>query len=234
MVAPFLRISMRKLVLEYIMKELSEYRENPLYLNLKTFEIVYVVRPPPSPISFICKVELKDPASNVHDIFRRDFDKVEVLDHDRTVFTCFLRRRAKLSGGIPIVGDEGSLIGTELRDGKTTVTWLGTPKQVKTVLKRLTGSGLHFRVVSNSDADLPLYSPLSSLTEKQRRVLVTAHNLGYFEIPKRINSEELASKLNMRSSTFITHRIKAEQRLLGEIIQKSQLLRDQDLDREIR
>jgi hypothetical protein len=61
-------------------------------------------------------------------------------------------------------------------------------------------------------------SALSRLTERQREVLVAAYSLGYFDLPKRISSRELAKKLSMRSSTLIAHRIKAERSLLDEIL----------------
>jgi predicted DNA binding protein len=52
-------------------------------------------------------------------------------------------------------------------------------------------------------------------------VLITAFNLGYFDRPKRISTRALAEKLDIRSSTFIAHKIKAERRLLAEVLKES-------------
>jgi predicted DNA binding protein len=59
------------------------------------------------------------------------------------------------------------------------------------------------------------------LTEKQRTVLSSAFDNGYYDMPRRIDSKELAEKLDLRSSTFIEHRRKAERRLLASVLSKS-------------
>jgi predicted DNA binding protein len=56
------------------------------------------------------------------------------------------------------------------------------------------------------------------LTEKQREVLISAHKLGYYDIPRRINSDQLAEHLDIANSTLVEHLRKAEQRLLVHIL----------------
>ena len=78
--------------------------------------------------------------------------------------------------------------------------------------------GISFNIISLADARFSPDSPLSSLTDIQTKVLKSAFDLGYYDLPKRITSDELAKKLNMRISTFVLHRIKAERRLLAKIL----------------
>jgi predicted DNA binding protein len=52
-------------------------------------------------------------------------------------------------------------------------------------------------------------------------VLTSAFEQGYYETPRRISSQELAKRLNLKSSTLVEHRRKAEQRLLARIIEES-------------
>jgi predicted DNA binding protein len=68
------------------------------------------------------------------------------------------------------------------------------------------------------DARFPPNSPMGRLTEKQRRVLIAAYKLGYYDIPRRITSGEMARKLNLVKSTFSAHVRKAERRLLTEML----------------
>ena len=85
-------------------------------------------------------------------------------------------------------------------------------------MKGSRGAGIRYRVSSLSNARFSHGSPLNRLTEKQRRVLVTAYRLSYYELARRISSQQLARRLNLGSSTVINHRRRVERRLLAEMI----------------
>jgi len=61
-------------------------------------------------------------------------------------------------------------------------------------------------------------SLLSKLTSRQRQMLLTAYALGYYDIPRRISSDDLARHLNVDKSTTVEHLRKAERKLIGSII----------------
>jgi predicted DNA binding protein len=61
---------------------------------------------------------------------------------------------------------------------------------------------------------------LNALTEKQRRVLTTAYRLGYYNLPREIDSERLAKRLNLKRSTLVVHRRKAELRILANLLKE--------------
>lgn len=77
---------------------------------------------------------------------------------------------------------------------------------------------VRYKILSLTDAKFSPESPLSKLTDKQRTILLSAYNLGYYEIPRRFDSEQLAKKLNLGRSTVAEHLRKAEQRLVTEAI----------------
>lgn len=56
------------------------------------------------------------------------------------------------------------------------------------------------------------------LTDRQREVLETAFRGGYFERPKRRNSDELAATLDITRATFLQHLRTAERKLLGVVL----------------
>jgi predicted DNA binding protein len=62
---------------------------------------------------------------------------------------------------------------------------------------------------------------LSVLTEKQREVMSAAYRHGYYDIPRRIGSEELAEKLEMSKPTLMEHMRKAERRIFMELMEGS-------------
>lgn len=59
----------------------------------------------------------------------------------------------------------------------------------------------------------------STLTERQREVLKTAHEMGYFAHPKRANASDVADALDINATTFTEH-LSAAQRKLFESIMK--------------
>jgi len=78
--------------------------------------------------------------------------------------------------------------------------------------------GFPYKVISLSDARFSSTSPLNRMTEKQRKALVTAFNSGYYDLPKKSSARDVARKLNIKSSTFVVHRIKAERALIEQAV----------------
>jgi predicted DNA binding protein len=57
-------------------------------------------------------------------------------------------------------------------------------------------------------------SLLGGLTEKQASALITALNEGYYRIPKKITTDEIAQRLGIPRTTFEEHLRKAESKVL--------------------
>ena len=58
-------------------------------------------------------------------------------------------------------------------------------------------------------------------TEKQRRALITAYTLGYYDVPEKIGLVQLAERLDLALSTLDVHLRKAETRLMCDIMNES-------------
>jgi hypothetical protein len=56
------------------------------------------------------------------------------------------------------------------------------------------------------------------LTERQREVLATAYEMGYFEYPREANATEVAEALDVGLSTFAEHLAAAQGKLLTETL----------------
>ncbi|WP_254545237.1 helix-turn-helix domain-containing protein [Halomarina pelagica] len=61
----------------------------------------------------------------------------------------------------------------------------------------------------------------SSLTTRQREVIETALEAGYFRWPREVTSEELAADLGISRPTFLEHLRKAEATLLTQLLDES-------------
>ena len=57
------------------------------------------------------------------------------------------------------------------------------------------------------------------LTDRQREVLETAHEMGYFAHPKGANAGEVATELGITRSTFSEHLAAAQSKLMDAILQ---------------
>lgn len=58
---------------------------------------------------------------------------------------------------------------------------------------------------------------LDSLTSRQREVIETAWEMGYYEVPKEVSADEIARELDLDSSTVNEHLQRAERNVLGQL-----------------
>ena len=68
-----------------------------------------------------------------------------------------------------------------------------------------------------SKAGLSIGSLLDSLTCEQLRVLKEVYYSGYYDIPRRINSDQVAKKLGIANSTFVMNHRRAEKRIVATL-----------------
>ncbi|MFC5367505.1 helix-turn-helix domain-containing protein [Salinirubrum litoreum] len=58
----------------------------------------------------------------------------------------------------------------------------------------------------------------ATLTDRQREVLETAHEMGYFEHPRSANATDVSEALDINRSTFAEHLASAQSKLLNAIL----------------
>jgi hypothetical protein len=75
-----------------------------------------------------------------------------------------------------------------------------------------------FKILGLTSIDAKGESLLSKLTTRQRQMLLTAYALGYYDVPRRISSDDLSRHVNIDKSTIVEHLRKAERKLLDGII----------------
>jgi hypothetical protein len=213
---------MRRLILEISEKELLKFGfEMQSFQKIKSLEFLHFLRQDPEQFAVISRVEFKDDSSKIEDLLDGGLIvEAQVLEkEENNTYTVFLKGGPSLSSILDYMGLRGYLFPPlEVRGDKLTISFLGNSTQVGEFVNKITALGIRHKVVSLTEANFSPESPLSALTEKQREVLVAAYKLGYYDLPRRINSEKLAEKLNIGSATLGEHLRKAERRLLGHIL----------------
>lgn len=77
------------------------------------------------------------------------------------------------------------------------------------------------RLVRSPNGEQPGDSVLidkGKLTSRQLEVLETAHEMGYFERPRRSNATEVAKDLDINPSTLSEHLAAAQSKILGDLL----------------
>ena len=64
----------------------------------------------------------------------------------------------------------------------------------------------------------PAGHPVEELTDRQREVIETAWEMGYYEVPKQVSADDVATEMSLDSSTVNEHLQRAERNLLGQIL----------------
>ncbi len=213
---------MRRVTIELDLEEMSKFENNPMLEKIKSLEILQFLKDGPEEFAAIFRIEFGDRTSKVEDFIDDDILELQMLDHEKGgAYIYFIKSKPASHQGIqfdPLTAGGYLSVPFEIRDGRARMTYLGGAKQVKAFLEGIEKTGIKYKVARISDAKFPVSSPLSRLTEKQRRVLVTAYRLGYYDEPRRISSLELAKRMKVGSSTLINHRRRAERRLLAELV----------------
>jgi predicted DNA binding protein len=93
---------------------------------------------------------------------------------------------------------------------------IGTSAMVKHAMERLPdGVACSVERLGAASADQRL---LATLTDRQREVIETAFELGYYEIPRRTTHADIATALDLSGSTIDEHLRKAEARLMEQLL----------------
>jgi hypothetical protein len=215
---------MRRLILEVSEKELLKAGiELPPLKKIKSLELLYFLRQDADEFAAISRVEFKESTSKVEDLLTGGLlIDAQLIEREKNgAYILFIRSGApSFSSVLNYIGIEGGYLFPPLgiADGKVKFSFLGSEQQIKDFMEKIDARGIRYRIVLLADANFSPISPLNQLTEKQRQVLMAAYKLGYYDIPRKISSEELANKMGLVDSTVVEHLRKAEQRLIRQIL----------------
>jgi predicted DNA binding protein len=212
-------LQMRRLVIEIEAAEFARLAGEGSLDKIESLEVLNFIKEDPEEFVTLCRVVLKG-SSTFDEVFTEAGTDVQVIDRDKAGrYTAIFKGRPRQDPMLRGFLTTGGYLSTplEIRGGKVRVTFVGTPREVRRLLAMVRAE-VRRPVVRVTDASLSSGSPLNRLTTKQRQVIRAAYELGYYDAPKKINTQRLAARLKISGSTLAMHRIKAERRLLKEIL----------------
>jgi DNA-binding CsgD family transcriptional regulator len=176
-------------------------------------------------LAIICRIKLKDDNMNIQDLLRGKglLTNIELLYKEK-------------DGSLVVFIEGGSCVPKPPKDIKPPkmlmarppdfldvdrmkVEMIGKENEIKKLLHYTNKWGDNsFKILGLTSIDTKGASLLSKLTPRQRQMLLTAYALGYYDVPRRISSDELSRHLKVDKSTIVEHLRKAERKLIGSII----------------
>ncbi len=212
---------MRRLLIELPIRQFGVDDLNRGLDRIKSYTVLHRLKQDQSGYTAIARIELKNPARNLaHLVGRTGIIKVKsIYREDNRVHVALVTFKPMgfmvEAFRFPDVYPMGPL---EIRDDKVKVGFVGKSAQISKFLEKMERARVRYKILSLTDAKFSADSPLSRLTERQKTILLSAYNLGYYDIPRRFDSEQLAKKHDLGRSTVAEHLRKAENRLITEAI----------------
>jgi predicted DNA binding protein len=175
-------------------------------------------------IAIICRIKLKDKRMNVKDLIGKGLLRnIEVLYKEKDESeVVFIESRSCIPQQVPKGARLPKLLMARPPDfldvDRMKVDVVGKETDVKKILQNASRWSNTYKILGLTSIDKKEESLLSKLSNKQRQALLTAFALGYYDVPRKISSEELSHHLNADKSTIVEHLRKAEKKLIDGII----------------
>ena len=188
----------------------------PEMQDIKSFEILHFLKQGPAEVSMIARIGFKDANPKNREFLAR-FEEAQLLEQEEGGDRVYYLKKKPIrenfleTGGF--IMPPFAIHGDNVR-----VAFVGSDLQVDQFLATIESTNISYKVISLTDAKFSFDSPLNALTEKQRTALIAAFSSGYYDVPRQINSEQLAKKLHIRHSALNIHLRKAEHHLLSQLL----------------
>jgi DNA-binding CsgD family transcriptional regulator len=176
-------------------------------------------------LAIICRIRLKDRKITIQDLLMGKglLTNIELLYKEKDgSLVVFIEGRSCVPKPPKDIKPPNMLMARPpdfLDVDRMKVEVIGKENEIKKLLHYTNKWGDNsFKILGLTSIDTKEQSLLSKLTPRQRQMLLTAYALGYYDVPRRISSDELSRHLNVDKSTIVEHLRKAEKKLIGSII----------------
>ncbi|CAG0979925.1 hypothetical protein METP1_01714 [Methanosarcinales archaeon] len=193
----------------------------PFTGKVERFEVISIFNFTPAAHTEVCNIRLAD-GIGINEIKSEFITDLIIIRNEGKDYTCLVK--GKFSDEISsFVGKFDLKLEYPIifeRD-KCQFSMVGSSEELFNIIAAARENGWGFEVLTVQNYDPYISSVFSSLTGKQKEILLLAYNSGYFDHPRKVNAGELAAKIGMHKTTLLEHLHKAEKRLIGHIIEQT-------------
>jgi len=222
---------MKRLTLEFPYQELWDRLFGPNQDRVEVLEATKSLKCDFEGLAVICRIRFKDKRMKPVDLIGKGrIRSVETLyEHGDGSLVVFIegkpvvhvpRELRRKDPNVPRPGLVSAGPPEFLDVDRMKVQFLCKDEEVPKILDFYEKTKLPHRLVEISSLQSASESDLSRLTAKQRQAFLTAYSLGYYDVPRKTSSEELAKRLKLGTSTYAEHLRKAERALLASILSR--------------
>ncbi|MHA2224366.1 MAG: helix-turn-helix domain-containing protein [Candidatus Hodarchaeales archaeon] len=217
---------MRKIIIETDPTFLSEFIHNRVFETVESIELKTILKLEleKGVKILIVNIHMK-PGFTLNDLRKPEqLEILNVLRTDNNSFTCLIK--IEYTQNYELVNQYNKFINQFeiffeppgfMSKTKLIFSFIGNNDTIKNVLAILK-TFLNIKINSVENYSFTEFDLISCLTERQKEIINTAKINGYYEIPRKISTEELSQKLGITKSTTIEHLRKAENRILSALL----------------
>ncbi len=212
---------MRKLTVELIPSPALRKLQKPIFKHIESFELLEMLK-----FDFemgtrigLMKVKVKEGYSIKEVELPYGSQILSVLKEESDKHICVVKIQVPEDFKKTLKEFDLNLIWTTpliITQDKRVYSCIGENESIKTFLESIKNYGevvnISFQTAAYREHDI-----LSVLTEKQREIIIAANKYGYYDYPKKINSQQLSQKVKLSKPTLIQHLRKAEGRIMANI-----------------
>jgi Predicted DNA binding protein len=168
----------------------------------------------------VCRIRIKKDMSIENIPYNRIISNLIILNRDGRDYTCFINgefpdeinwfiHAVDLKLEYPVI----------VESGRCTLTLIGSAEELHEVINAAIKKKWETEILAVEEYNPHISGIFNIFTGKQKEILLAAYQAGYFEYPRRIDAGRLAKKMGMHKTTLLEHIHKAENRLMGHIIE---------------
>jgi predicted DNA binding protein len=213
---------MRKIVIEFAPDAMIRKVQGKMFESMESMELLELLR-----LDFekgiklgLMQITVKDGFA-LEDVDLPDYVEISnVLKSEGNKYVCIVKvkvpkefKKMMKQFNLDLIWSTPSYISGD----KTIISCIGEDEDLRKFMDLIKNLGpitnVSFKKAAYQEHDI-----LSCLTDKQREIIIAAKQNGYYDMPRKISSEDLSKKVGISKATLLEHLRKAEVRLMENIL----------------